>query len=411
MRKFSDTPLGKFFGFERKGASMLRQGLALVKGNPHIIETSVREVWNNLVGVPLYRRFDPGGSTLPGEITLDLTRRCNLKCAMCTQIRHTAEIPPELSWYDSGRELPLSKWIDVLDQVTAFRPRLHITGGEPLLYPGFRELIREAKRRRFFTRVTSNGTLLAGMADLLVSLGVEVVSVSLDGPEEVHDRIRGVAGAFRRTTTGAKTLLELRNALGKRIPLLAVICTVSKDSLNTLKETVPLALAIGADVLEVHHTFFDSPGNVAKHNRIFSADRARRRGMELILPEVLDFEYYQSRIEAEDLPLLQETLSEMRERAKGRLNMVFVPNLPRELIGPYYLDLEYAFPDVCKSLWKSCRIYPDGSVAPCLHVYIGNITERPLLELWNSPGMRAFRETINEGLFPACARCCSRRFT
>lgn len=411
MSKFSDTPLGKLIGLERKGVSMLHQGFALVRSNPHFIETLLREVWNNLVGLPFHRRFNPGWSTLPGEVTLDLTRRCNLKCVMCTQIRHTAKIPSELSWYNSERELPLSEWTAVLDQIAAFRPRLHITGGEPFLYPNFRELIREAKRRRLFARVTSNGTLLAGMADLLVSLDVEMVAISIDGPEDVHDRIRGAPGTFRRATAGVKAMLEVRKRLGKRIPLLAVICTISKENLNTLKDMVPLALEIGVDVLMVHHTFFDSPGNVAKHNRIFSLDWVRRRGMETILPGILDFEYYQSRIGAEDLPHLQEALSGMREQAKGRLNMVFVPNLPRELIDPYYLDLEYPFPEICKNLWKNCRIYPDGSVAPCLHVYIGNITEQPLLELWNSPKMRAFREMIDEGLFPACARCCGRRFT
>jgi radical SAM protein with 4Fe4S-binding SPASM domain len=62
-------------------------------------------------------------------------------------------------------------------------------------------------------------------------------------------------------------------------------------------------------------------------------------------------------------------------------------------------------------LWKSCRIYPDGTITPCFHAIIGNIREQPFLELWNSPKMQRLRELIHKGLLPGCARCCSRRFT
>ena len=35
---------------------------------------------------------------------------------------------------------------------------------------------------------------------------------------------------------------------------------------------------------------------------------------------------------------------------------------------PYYLDLTHAFPQECNAPWKGCRILPDGTVSPCLHL-------------------------------------------
>ncbi len=410
MRNLLDTPVAKFLGLEGKETSFWGRGLALGLRNPRIIQTFLYEGYRNLIGVNLDRRFHPGRSGPPNEIVLDLTRRCNLKCVMCTQIRRSEDIPDYLTWYDPRRELALADWVGLLDQVTSFRPRVHLIGGEPTVYPHFHDLVREINARGLFTRLTTNGTRLAGMADLLVSSGVELVVVSLDGPPEIHNRIRGQRGVFERATAGLKALVETRNRHGRLGPIITINCTISRDNLEILDQMVPLALDLGADLLQFHHTFFDHPANVAKHNRVLSPERCRDWGLDVAHPSISDHEYYQSQIGPADLPRLVAGLKEAQRQAKGRLNLLFFPNLPLELLEPYYLDLDYPFAPICKSLWKSCRIYPDGTIAPCFHVMVGNIKEQRLLELWNSPQMQRLREVINRGLLPGCARCCSRQF-
>jgi radical SAM protein with 4Fe4S-binding SPASM domain len=411
MHNLVDTPLGKLLGLEKRGASFLGRVAALCLHKPQVLRTFLYEGYRNLLGVDLDRRFHPGQSGLPIEIVLDLTRRCNLKCRMCTQIRHSDDIPDRLSWYDPRRELPLAAWVELLEQVKSFRPRLHLTGGEPMVYPQFKELVQEIKKRRFFMRLTTNGTLLAGKADFLVASGVEVVVVSLDGPPEFHDRIRGQEGIFARATAGFRALAAQRDKFGGYEPLLVINCTISRANLPVLDQMVPIAQELGADILQFHHTIFDWPANVAKHNRLLSPERSRKWGLDLAFPSISEHEYYQSEIRPADIPVLVDRLKEARRVAKGRLNLIFVPNLPLELIEPYYLDLDYPFAPICKRLWKSCRIYPDGTIAPCFHAMVGNIRERPFLELWNNPKMQRLREIINRGLLPGCARCCSRRFT
>jgi MoaA/NifB/PqqE/SkfB family radical SAM enzyme len=358
------------------------------------------------------QRFQNGLSAPPVTLNLDLTRRCNLKCMMCNQHRHAAAPPLGLGWYDPKQELPLSTWTDLLDQVASFRPRpkLYITGGEPTLHRDFPELIQAAKKRGFMVHIQTNGTRLGQLAEFLVAQGVEMLSVSLDGPPEIHDFIRGQVGAFKRSAAGIAALMDARERLGKPGPLLSISCVISKANLGCLDQMVPLALDLGADTLHLMHTIFNSETGVARHNLLMSPRWSQTHGVDLISPSIPAGEYYQSEIRPEDLPALQRNLERVRRLARGRLFLTIHPNLPLGQLESYYLDLNYPSLQGCNALWDSCRILSDGTVSPCLHVVTGKITEQPFLDIWNGPRMRNFRQVIAHRLLPGCARCCHRRF-
>lgn len=391
-------------------SSLTTRGLRLLWQNPRMAHTLLREEYRKKFGIALDRRLRDGMSGPPVTLNLNLTRRCNLKCVMCEQHRHTSG-PTGLSWYDPRRELPLPTWINLLDQVASFRPQLYLTGGEPTLYPHFAEFLQAAKQRGFMVHLQTNGTLLDRVADNLVSLGVEAVTVSMDGPQEVHDAIRGQKDAFSKTTAGLRALVAARKRLRRPGPIITINCVISKASLATLDQMVPLARELGADILQIQHTIFNSAANVQRHNRALSPDFAAEQGLDLAPPSIPEGEYYASEITAADLPLLQDKLAKIPRLAQGRLKQVFLPSLPSHLLESYYLDLAHPFPQECNAPWKGCRILPDGTVSPCLHLTAGNIASQPFTEVWNGPKMRRFRQIISQRLFPGCARCCSRSFT
>ncbi len=390
--------------------SLSTRALKLMWRNPRMAHTLLREEYRKRFGIDLDRRFRDGVSGPPVNLNLNLTRRCNLKCVMCEQHRHDPG-PTGLPWYDPRRELPLSAWVSLLDQVAAFRPRLYLTGGEPTLYPHFAAFLTEAKRRGFVVHLQTNGTLLDRVADSLVAQGVEMVTVSLDGPLEVHDAIRGQEGAFRKTCEGIKALVAARDRQRSPGPIILINCVISKASLPTLDHMVPLAHGLGADILQIQHTIFNTAANVQRHNRALSPEFAAKEGLDLAPPSIPEGEYYESEITPADLPGLLDQLREARRLAKDRLKLLFLPNLPLDLLKPYYLDLAHPFPQVCNAPWKGCRILPDGTVSPCLHLVAGNIAAQPFPEIWNGPRMRRFRQIISRRLFPGCVRCCSRSFT
>ncbi len=391
-------------------SSLSTRALKLMWRNPRMAHTLLREEYRKKFGIQLDRRFRDGRSGPPANLNLNLTRRCNLKCVMCEQHRHDPG-PTGLPWYDPRRELPLSAWIGLLDQVAAFRPRLYLTGGEPTLYPHFPEFLDEAKRRGFVVHLQTNGTLLDRVADRLVDLGVEMVTVSMDGPREIHDAVRGQAGAFGKSSAGIKALVAARDRHRAPGPIILINCVISKASLATLDQMAPLAHELGADILQIQHTIFNSAANVQRHNRALSPEFAAGQGLDLAPPSIPDSEFYESELTAADLPVLRDRLQEARRQAKDRVKLLFLPNLPLDLLEPYYLDLAHPFPQMCNAPWKGCRILPDGTVSPCLHLVAGNIATQPFQEIWNGPKMRRFRQIIARRLFPGCARCCSRSFT
>ncbi|MDD2904473.1 MAG: radical SAM protein [Syntrophales bacterium] len=380
----------------------------IFRRNPGMIRSVLREEYRRRWGISLDRCYRQGRSSPPVSLILDLTRRCNLKCVMCEQHRHQPGNYTALSWYDPDRELPLAAWTKLLDQVSSFRPRVYITGGEPLVYPQITELLQEVKKRKLYLNLQTNGTFLNRIAGLLVAEGVEIVTVSLDGPPEVHDRIRGIEGAFRRTREGIAALAAARGPNAS--PLILINCVMSKANLSFLDRMVPLALELGADVLQFQHTMFNAPDNVERHNRWLSREFIQREGLDLILPSMPPGEFFESEIDAADLQQLRRGLETAQLQARGRLRLQFLPNLPADLLDPYYLDLEHPFPQVCQALWKSFRVLPDGTVSPCLHLLAGNITSQTFDEIWNGLQMQRFRQLISRRLFPGCARCCSRSF-
>jgi MoaA/NifB/PqqE/SkfB family radical SAM enzyme len=391
--------------------SLITRGLQIARRNPAIIATVLRMEYRHRLGIPRDRRLRAGWSAPPTNLSINLTNRCNLKCVMCRGIRLGQEVPENRPWYSRARELGLEDWTRLLEEAASFRPWLYVTGGEPLMYPHFRDFVGEAKKRRLVVHLQTNGTLLAREAAFLVEMGVEAVNVSIDGPPAVHDRIRGLKGGFAKVEAGVQALVEARRRRGRPNPILSFNCTISKGNLEHLEEMVPLAIRLRADVMQLQHTMFDSPENVARHNRFLSPERSRDLGLEVAHPSICEGEYYENELQPEDLPKLQSALNRARQQAQGRLLLHFMPNLPDGLLSPYYLDLNYPFPQGCDDFWATARILADGTFSPCLNLVVGNITSQPFLEMWNGPRMRQLRTLIAQGLFPGCARCCHRQFT
>ncbi|MEZ4312506.1 MAG: radical SAM protein [Polyangiaceae bacterium] len=82
----------------------------------------------------------------------------------------------------------------MIDEGAGVFPTLHFTGGEPFAYRALFELIERGIERGYeHVLINTNGTFLSPAAVAkLASFGERVaITVSLDGPEPTHDRVRG----------------------------------------------------------------------------------------------------------------------------------------------------------------------------------------------------------------------------
>ena len=127
-------------------------------------------------------------------LELQITDACNLRCKHCY-----------IS--DGARcELPAEKVRALLKEFEEMQGlRVLITGGEPLLHGHFNE-INEMLPGFFFRKVLfTNGVLLK--KDLLNTLKVDELQVSIDGLEQAHDRLRG-AGSHKLAMEAVKRSLD-----------------------------------------------------------------------------------------------------------------------------------------------------------------------------------------------------------
>src|SRR5262249_10177834 len=113
----------------------------------------------------------------PFQMTLSLTNRCNFRCTYC-------EIP--LQHRD---EMSTAEWFGAIDELHAGGlGRASIIGGEPLLRKDAGQIVDHLKRRGIHASMNTNGWLVAERIDELRNL--DLVCVTLDGPEAIHDRQR-----------------------------------------------------------------------------------------------------------------------------------------------------------------------------------------------------------------------------
>jgi len=378
--------------------------LRLALRSPANFWWSVRHVVRNSPLGGVDRLFLNGYAFRPSLLSVNITSRCNLRCDMCMQPRDEGDGSATLS---SGRgELTPEQWCDVVDQAASARPGFYFTGGEPLLYRGLDRVLSHIKRRGMIAAIVTNATALRQHAERLVATGLDNVTVSLDGPEAVHDRIRGVEGAFRRAIEGIDALHEARRSAGASYPAVKVNCVITPDSIDTLEETYEIVRDLGVAEVRFQHPMFDTAEKVALHNRVF----AEAMGEGEVGESKREGEFYELRLGEAEFERLERGLERLVSR-RGGPRVMFFPSVARNRWRGYYLDLTHPFKELCTAPWTRMRLLADGKFEPCLHYVVGNVVDQPLWELWNGDRMRRFRRAVRRArLFPACARCCYRHY-
>ena len=135
----------------------------------------------------------PGVRSLTG-LSVELTRRCNLKCPHCFLANPIQPFTPD-------KELTYDEWITLFDQYVAEEGLfLTVTGGEPLLRNDFKKLWVSMKKRGFLVSLFTNGSLVDDEIVSFLSQWTPLeVSITLYGAsEETYRKVTGRTGMFER---------------------------------------------------------------------------------------------------------------------------------------------------------------------------------------------------------------------
>ncbi len=170
-------------------------------------------------------------------LMFEVTTRCNMGCAQCGS-----------SCTARGVDLPGEDILRVLSEVkTRFGTEVmvNITGGEPLLHPGLFPVMRKASAMGFDWGMVTNGSLIAEeTVERMRDAGMKTVSVSLDGLQENHERLRRAPGAFPRIIEGIRLMKQ-----AGFLDHLQVTFTANRENLDDLEGVWSLCRKLGVDSL------------------------------------------------------------------------------------------------------------------------------------------------------------------
>ena len=340
------------------------------------------------------RDKDGRAGALPMGVVYEATMRCNLKCEFC-YVGDLLNVEGE--WRE---ELPL----DVLRRAFPDDAGLQVslTGGEIFMRKDILGVM-EVFRGKGYTcgYLTTNGTIISDeRAEALASLAqqgfLKHISVSIDGPGQLHDRARGVAGTFERTAAGLRRLQDA--ARRKHAPLrVSINTTVAHETLDALDRMVDVAADLGVDAIGLNHLMFSTPDEVAETVRLTGAP-----GPSAISTFVTaDPGVSAGRVEAQVNALI--------EKCRARhIRFDMRPKVRPAILKDYYtpgtrLDGRCLYPFLHARVSFSGKVY----FCPFIRVEVGDLTSQSLEEVWTGDRYVSLRRTlVTEGLFPVCRRCC-----
>ncbi len=286
-----------------------------------------------------------------------LTERCNLRCTHCYQegttgdemsIREIREVIEETA--DT-----LRVWTDNYD--IHFSPSFSITGGEPFIRRDIFEILEEIRNKDIDIYILSNGTLIdKKLSGRLSDMGIKGVQVSIEGPEGIHDRIRG-KGSFVMSLRGIGNLIDS----GMQVTLNV---TLSNLNAGYADELVSLASNLGA----------------------------QRLGFSRLVPSGRGRQLLKEMIEADQLKKIYESL--LSREVEG-LDIVTGDPVASQINMKIDNDTGCTAYGGCAAGISGLTIRPDGTINPCrrLSIPIGNIRKDSLREVWaNSEVLNLLRD-------------------
>ncbi|MBT3295624.1 MAG: radical SAM protein [Verrucomicrobia bacterium] len=321
---------------------------------------------------------------LPNRYVFVVTNLCNLKCRFCFQARDKRA--------DAMR---LEDWLNVARQLPSYA-RVTLTGGEPLMFPGFKELFVHVAER-FDCNMITNGLLLDEQTiDLLLEHPkFRVLSISMDG---LNNKSRGVSeGQWQRVEAMLRYFVERKAATGSNcvLDIKALILDENAESLFELYRhcveeigcnSFAFQLLKGssmqhADVMYPFDDIFkESPAPVYKN-------------FPEILRQLKRVREYSLKTGTKAF-LHPKVASLMSDADIGDIDYINRRTFPQERFLP------------CRAPWSSIHINVDGDVFPCLAVPMGNVKTMPLEKIIHGEAFSRFKETIRErGEVAACNRC------
>jgi radical SAM protein with 4Fe4S-binding SPASM domain len=320
------------------------------------------------------RRLDVVGNDFhPRYVVWEITLRCDLACTHCGS-RAGPSRPTELT---------TERALEVVDELAAMgASEVVLIGGEAYLHDGFLTITAALKEAGITPVITTGGRgITAELAERMAEAGMARMSVSIDGLEVTHDRMRAWRGSFAAATAALKH--------GRQAGI--VVSANSNFNRLNMAELEPLYAHLRAQGIVAWQIQLTTPLGRA----------ADRTDLTLQPFDLLDF-----------VP----RVAAIKKQAQ-RDGITVMPGNNLGYFGPEEALLRSPKPGG-KDHWLGCQagryvmgIESDGAVKGCpslqtAHYVGGNLEERSLEAIWNDSEELAFtRSRTVDDLWGFCRSC------
>lgn len=328
-----------------------------------------------------------GRAKIPFRYFFELTYRCNLQCTYCYVGNER-----------NKQELTTDEWKKVVDQIP-FYSIVTLVGGEPLIRKDFIEILKYTSKKVWNkVHVVSNGILINDeIIKAFIRYKLLLLSVSLDGWGEKHDKNRGKDGIFDKITSNLDNLKSQ-----KPNQMVDIKTIVLENNLDDLVKLYKYCDKMGFEFLSI--SFLRN--NNWKQNSVLQESFIPEFNQNYPIKLYFDMEHF------------KEVYKEIESLSKNsKVKLRFSPKFeyldnPLEGIEKFFQTPEdKPVSDIykpCTYPYNNMMINPEGYIYPCLSMKIGNVKDKPIKELFNDPKYCCFRKNLKAsgGTFGACQLCC-----
>ncbi len=343
------------------------------------------DLGRNLYALPSYYN-KLGKALIPLRYFFELTYRCNLRCPYCYVGNDRAK-----------EELTTEEWYRVIDQIPWYS-FVTLVGGEPLIRKDFIDiLMATSKKVHGKLNVVSNGILInEEIIDAFIKSKMMLLSVSLDGYGENHDKNRAQKGIFDKIMHN----FEMMNSRSKR-PLIDIKTIVLENNLDDLVKLYKLCDEMKFNFLSI--SFLRN--NDLKQNSVLFDSFVPEFNNNYPIDKYFDMEHFKE-VYKELEALSKKSQVKLRFSPKFEYNKDPLKSIENFFNTPADTPVDEIY-EPCRYPFSNMMINPAGDVYPCLSQKIGNVKDMSIKEVFNLPKYRCFRKNLKAAkVFGACQMCC-----
>jgi pyrroloquinoline quinone biosynthesis protein E len=301
-------------------------------------------------------RFDT-----PGEMTLILTHACNFRCIYCFNSSSQASL----------NQLKTTEWLDIVEQAKNLEVvKFTLSGGEPMMHPGFFEILEKILKEDMLAYVCTNGSLInSKVISKFSALGLSCIQISLDcASERLQDRLTGVQGTLPKVINAINSLVEA----GIEVYIKAVLTPLNFAEAENL---INLCHQLGAKKLVLDR---------------FDLSNAGRGGIELFMTHEQEIEVAK--------------VVERKQRELAKEMSITAVTMPRCWF--HKDDLV-----VCGAFTSSLTILPEGNISVCeklidvAEMTVGNVKNQSLDSIWRGKRIKKIINPSRDEIAEPCKSC------